>query len=248
MSGPIACLDASTVPLRTVPAPGTPAHATLRALVSSHCFERQAGSVLKLEGEETRAIYYVLSGWLLASKTMAEGHRQIIDVILPGGFLEPASADPDMSALEIEALTDITMALIPRHDWRRACNDHAELADLTYQTVGSVMSRISERMLRLGKGTAETVIAYALCELCLRSTSRDLVEGAMFHIPMTQAQLGDFCGQSAVHVCRTLRRFERKGLLDVTDHMDVVILDVDALARVAEIDLDSLRQEIIPAT
>ncbi len=247
MSDAISSLNALPTPLRAGPKPGTAAHAALRDLVASHYLERAAGSVLKLEGEESRAIYFVLSGWLLASKSMADGNRQIFDVILPGGILEPASADPDMSALEVEALTDVTMALIPRRDWRLACSEHAELSNLAYQAISTAISRVSERMLRLGKATAETVIAYALCELCLRSTDHGLVEGTEFHIPMNQQQLGDFCGQSAVHVCRTLRRFERKEILDITDHMDVVIYNVDALARAAQIDLESLRHEIIPA-
>lgn len=247
MSDSIRCIDALAAPLWFAPAPGTAAHAALRELIGSNCVERGAGSLLKLEGEENRAIYFVLTGWLLASKTMADGNRQIFDVILPGGILEPASADPDMSALEVEALTDVTMALIPRQNWRRACSEHADLSNLAHQSASAAISRVSERMLRIGKGTAETVLAYAFCELCLRSADHGLVEETSFHIPMNQQQLGDFCGQSAVHVCRTLRRFERKGILDVTDHMDVVVHDVDALARAAQIDLDSLRQEIIPA-
>jgi CRP-like cAMP-binding protein len=108
-------------------------------------------------------------------------------------------------------------------------------------------SRISERMLRLGKAPAETTIAYTLCELCLRSSKRGLVEGAEFHIPMTQQQLGDLCGLSAVHICRTLRRLERKGVLSVTDHMDIVVHDMETMAGIAEIDPEALRQAIIPA-
>lgn len=226
---------------------GAAAHAALGSLVDAHYFERKRGAILKLEGEETRSIYYLVSGWLLASKTLSDGQRQIIDVVLPGGILEPASADPGMSALEVEALTDVTMAVIPRDKWRRTCDKHAELNDLVHQSIGSSMSRISERMLRLGKGTAESIIAFTLCELCLRSSEHGLVEDAGFHVPMTQQQLGDLCGLSAVHVCRTLRRFERNGILSVTDHMDIVIHDVAELAAKAEIDLDGLRQEIITA-
>ena len=108
------------------------------------------------------------------------------------------------------------------------------------------MTRMSERMLRLGKGDAESIIAFALCELCLRSTGLSLREVEEFHIPMTQQQLGDLCGLSSVHICRTLRRMARNGILNVRNHMDVTIHDVDTLAEIAEIDPDELRKEIMP--
>jgi CRP-like cAMP-binding protein len=111
----------------------------------------------------------------------------------------------------------------------------------------AAISRMTERMLRLGKGTAESIIAFALCELWLRTTQQGLFDGGAFHIPMTQQQLGDLCGLSAVHICRTLRRLERANVLTVTNHMDIVVHDVDRLAAIAEIDAEALRKEIIPA-
>ena len=54
-------------------------------------------------------------------------------------------------------------------------------------------------------------------------------------------------GLSSVHVCRTLRRLERSGIIDVDDHIDVKILDIDALAELAQIDPVRLAQEATPA-
>jgi len=221
------------------------AQVTLCALTTAHRRDHPAGTILKLEGEDTGSIFLVLSGWLLASKSLAEGQRQIIDIILPGGILDPASANPGISALEIETLTDVELAAIPRVRWRQACDEHRELAEMNLQVIDAAMSRRAERMMRLGKAPAETIITFALCELCLRSTDHGLVEDREFHIPMTQQQLGDFCGLSAVHICRTLRRLQRNEVLSVTDHMDIVVHDLDAMATLAEIDIDALREEII---
>jgi CRP-like cAMP-binding protein len=223
------------------------AQALLCRLINAHVRVHPAGTLLKLEGDDTGSVFLVLSGWLLASKTLAEGQRQIIDIILSGGILEPTSATPGVSALEVEALTEVQVAAIPRSRWHDACAEVRELSDLNHQISDAAMSRRAERMMRLGKAPAETVIAYALCELCLRSTVRGLVAGTVFHIPMTQQQLGDFCGLSAVHVCRTLRRLERNEVLGVTDHMSVAVHDVEALAALADIDIDALREEIIAA-
>jgi CRP-like cAMP-binding protein len=226
---------------------GTEAHSAFCSLVLGNRRESTAGSILKLEGEETTSVFFILSGWVYLSKSLSDGQRQIIDVVLPGGLVETISADRDTSALEVVALTDVSLARIPRQLWHRACAEHPELANLADQEIGSALSRISERMVRLGKAAAETTIAFALCELCLRSSARGLVENAEFHIPMTQQHLGDLCGLSAVHICRTLRRLKRLGVLTVTDHMNILVHDMDALAEIAEIDPEALKAEIVPA-
>ncbi|MCC5959437.1 MAG: winged helix-turn-helix domain-containing protein [Rhodobacteraceae bacterium] len=63
---------------------------------------------------------------------------------------------------------------------------------------------------------------------------------------MGQKQLGDFTGLSSVHVCLTLRRMNRLGLITTQDRMDITIHDVSALAEIAEVDLATLRKAIIP--
>lgn len=243
------CLEDLRLPLAALPSflqQQTKASAILGTLIDAQRRNYQAGSMLKLAGEEANGILLVHSGWLLAAKSLADGQRQIIDVILPGDMLDPASADQLTSAVEIETLTDNSIALIPRGKWRRACHNHPELADLGHQLGRAAYSRLAERMVRLTKAPAETTIAFVFCELCLRSTG-ELIEGVEFHIPMTQQQLGDLCGQSAVHICRTLRRFKRNGVLSVTNRMDIVVHDMDALIAIAQIDLEELRAEIISA-
>lgn len=216
-------------------------------MIDGQRFERSAGAMLKVEGEATRAVYFLISGWLAVSKSMQDGHRQIIDIVVPGEFLDPGSADVETSAVEIEPLARSIYAAIPREEWLRVAGAHPELRWYFDRNLAASVSRMSERMLRLGKGSAESRIAYALCELCLRSSGFGLVEGQAFHIPMTQQLLGDYTGLSAVHVCRTLRRFRRNAIVDVSDHMTIVIRDLDTLAEIAQIDPDGLRREIIPA-
>jgi len=226
--------------------PGSRSAHRLSGMINEHFQKRAKGTVLKLEGEETSSVYLVLSGWLSVSKSTMDGHRQIVDLILPCGILEPASADVAISSVEIEALTDVSFAAIPREVWLRTMGTNPDLGNMVHREIGAAFARMSERMLHLGKGDAESIIAFAFCELYLRSTRKDLREVGEFHIPLTQQQLGDLCGLSSVHICRTLRRLTRKGIVSVRDHMDVTIHDIDTLAEIAEVDLDGLRQEIMP--
>lgn len=229
---------------------GLPAGSTvarqMSQLVSAHLQRHQSGVLLRTEGEENGSVYIALAGWLGVSRSTLDGNRLINDVILPGDMIDPASANAQTSAVEIEALTNVTCAAIPRAKWVRVVNQSPELREVVHQESGATLTRMSGRMLRMGKSDAESIIAYALCELALRSTGRALEEVGSFQLPLTQQQLGDFCGLSSVHICRTLRRLRRNGVLDVCNHVDVTLQDVDALAEIAQIDPESLRAEIMP--
>lgn len=216
-------------------------------LVNAHKHGRAAGSILTLEGDESHIVFFLLSGWLAISKSMEDGGRQIVDIALAGEMIDSRSANAGTSAVQIEPLTYVKYAAIPDDAWARLLDDYPEIRRMLDRNTGAALTRMSERMLRLGKGSAESRIAYALIELCVRSSAVGLVDGSAFHIPMTQQQLGDFTGLSSVHVCRTLRRLERNRILSVTDHMDIAIHDTAALAEIAEIDPEALRNDIVPA-
>ncbi len=224
--------------------PGSVAHRAFCVLVDAGRAKRARGAILKLEGDETNSVYFVISGWVLVSKSTGEGQRQIIDIVTRGGLVDPASADRNISSVEVEPLTDLNYAKLSRTELARLQREHSEIASVVDRDRRAAMARIAERMLRLGKGSAERRVAFALCELCLRSGSLGLEPEHSFHIPMSQQQLGDYTGLSSVHICRTLRRFQRNAICSVTDHMDVVIHDLDTMMDIAEIDGDVLHRMI----
>lgn len=217
---------------------GNPAaRADLHALIKAHRFCRLRGTILKVEADECRCDYFLLSGWMASSKSTLDGHRQIIDILLPGEALDPTLGEGKSSAVQIETLGNVDYAAVS-----------AAACAFRHHGCGGPDDKLGPiehvRELCLGKGSAASMIAFALCELCVRSAPSGLIEGKTYHIPMTQAQLGDFCGLSAVHVCRTVRRFKRNRILEATDHMDIVIRDLEALAEIAEIDPDTLHHDV----
>jgi CRP-like cAMP-binding protein len=219
----------------------------LTPTLQSHHTRRSAGTTLKLEGDEAPAIFVVLSGWLALAKTLPDGDKQIMDFVLAGDIIDPASADPLASAVAVEALTDVSLSIVLRETWGRLLSLYPGMRIAHERTAAAAKARISERILRLGKASAEVRIAYALIELCVRLDNVKCGDGAQFHLPLTQKQLGDFTGLSSVHVCRTLRRLKRHGIVETSDQMNVVIRDMDALAAAAKADPVELRRLIIPA-
>jgi len=218
----------------------------LEAAFHQHARSFRDGSVLMLENDECKVVYCVLDGWLALSKTALEGQTQIIDFALPGDIFDPASADGTTSTVTIEGLTDGIVAALPYSNWERMVADWPELYRLAHRIEAAKQARRAERMLRLGKGSAEMRVAYALLEFCVRINTACSDENPAFHIPLTQQQLGDYVGLSSVHVCRTIRRLSRNGIVRMTDHMDIRVLDPHALAHLAGVETSDLKRGIVP--
>ena len=223
-------------------------HATFQDILRRDRHRVTRGTMFKSEGEASHARYYVAEGWLAASKSLAEGDQQILDFILPGESYDPTGVDGRTSFVQLEALCDAVIVPIDRTTWARLLRDHPDLRAAERQRDIAAQARQSERMLRLGKSNAETRIAYVLIELCIRVGGRGTGCGGEFHVPLGQQQLGDFTGLSSVHVCRTLRRLNRIGVIWTGDHMDIRIRDLPALAALAQVDLAALRNEITAGT
>ena len=74
-----------------------------------------------------------------------------------------------------------------------------------------------------------------LCELNLRLGIADLARDNSYDFPLTQVELAECLGLTAVHVNRTLQELRRKGLVELQNRR-VTIHNLPALEAVAEFD------------
>jgi len=216
------------------------------ALLQRDARRYPAGSDIILEGDESGPFFLVLDGWVALNKSLKDGHVQTIDIILPADVIMPSAEG--VSVFDVHALTDVTVCAVPMQEL-----DNLEAADPPHMWTSiralsaAAKARIAERMLRLGQGSAEVRIAYFLTELYLRISACSDNQDMVFHLPLTQQQIGEFVGLSSVHVCRTLRRLSRNGLIDTSSHLKIVINDFDSIANIAQIDINQLKAEILPS-
>ena len=64
---------------------------------------------------------------------------------------------------------------------------------------------LARTVANLGRKNATARVAHLICEMGLRSEAADLGSRTNFDLPMTQEQLADAVGITAVHVNRTLQ-------------------------------------------
>lgn len=218
----------------------------IKSMLKANAKTLKLGQFMLMEGDNTNAVYCLLDGWLAVSKSLPEGEVQILDIALPGEILEFRSANAFASAVNVEALSDVRVAVIPEASWEKMMQERPDLQDISKNIRLAAQARMGERMLRLGRGAAEMRVAYGLLELSVRLEAIGDAKEGKFQVPMNQRMLGDFVGLSSVHVCRTLRQMARKGIIKAEGHMCIEILKTGVLAKLAGVDLACLRSEILP--
>lgn len=223
------------------------ANAAFAELIRVSRRDMRARCVMQLASERARHVFLPFAGWLVAAKVDPDGARQIVDFVLPGDVFDPATASTAIAAVDVAAVDNVQLAMIPRNAWHGYLETHHAAWALSVRQTAAGYGRMAERMLRLGKSSAETRIAYAICELCLRADPFGLVADRAFHLPLTQQVLGEYVGLSSVHVNRTIRAMARAGVLDYHGQLEVIIHDLAALAAMAQIDPAELRAAIIPS-
>ncbi len=204
------------------------------------------GATLFQEGDRFDGVALVIDGWISTTKSFESGEMQLIDFGLPGDFLEPATADGVTSGLTATAVTDATVCFVPSPVWEKLLHADGRVREAVEHMKAAERARFSERILRLGKGSAKTRIAYAMLEFCVRLDALKTYKNKSFHIPLTQANIGDFTGLSTVHVCRMMGDFVKDGVIETDDHLDIHITDLKSLSAVAGINAEHLSYEIKP--
>lgn len=203
------------------------------------------GRILVTEDDFADHSMLLLEGWVAFSKMLPEGEIQIIDVMLPGDFALIGATNAPVAACSVVALSDARVINIKPEQANGPDPDMARLRERMAAEVVRTQSRTSELLLRMGRGSAANRVAYALLEFFVRLEAIGLTEDGRFAFPMTQNELGAFVGLSNVHVCRTMRRFERGGLISYPDPAKIALCDINALCTLAGIELDVFRHEIL---
>lgn len=191
-----------------------------------------AGQILQHEEELTGAPKFILSGWACHFRTLADGRRQIFGFLLPGdGMLMHARRRPARSS--IQALTKVVTA---------DARGFVEAARQGEKYVGleCALDHFEEergvikynQIVRIGKLTAYERVANLIMELHFRLSRVGLSSKSSIPFPLTQENLADALGLSAVHIHRTIKQLRADGLVRIKGGV-AYLSNLESLAAVA---------------
>jgi CRP-like cAMP-binding protein len=218
--------------------------AELEVLAGLHRRRRSfaAGRDLVHQGQTHQAAYILAEGWVCSYKLLLDGSRQIVDFQIPGDFLGLRSVLFRTADHNIEPVTAVEASEVLESDLLQAFSTTPRLATAVLWAASRDEAMVVEHLVGIGRRNALERTAHFLLELSTRLTlvGRGTREG--FACPLTQYQLADALGLSAVHVNRVLREMRDQGLLTFQKGQ-VTIHDFDGLVDLAEFDRTYLDQE-----
>lgn len=94
---------------------------------------------------------------------------------------------------------------------------------------------MSERINSLGRRSARERIAHLFCELMMRLAGAGCQSGDSFDLPLTQEEIGDTTGLTAVHVNRVLQGLRNDGILTLNEQR-LTVFDWPLLTAIANFD------------
>ena len=186
-------------------------------------------------GVTVNASNILLEGLACRAKDLADGRRQIMEVHVPGDFVDLHSFLLKKLEHNVEALTPVRIALVPHDRIKIITERWPHLSRLLWHTTLVDAALHRERILSVGRRSALSRLAHLFCELHVRLGVVDMVQGLSYALPLTQSQLADAAGLTQVHVNRTLKELRDRELV-VFRGGRVDIQDWDGLVDVAEFD------------
>ena len=190
------------------------------------------GTVIRAEHGSNGDIFVVLSGWVYSFALLEDGRRQIVRLHFRGDLLGLDSIAFPESPDAIGALTDSEVCLIERTRLVTLFADHPRLAALLFAVQQVDRVNLTDRLVSLGRNSARGRVAALLLQIANRMKFANLPVADDFALPLTQEEIGDLTGLTAVHVNRTMRVLSEQGFIARTGNM-LKILHPDRLARVA---------------
>lgn len=171
------------------------------------------GSALVREKEHSSELFILRQGVTMSYLLLENGGRQILRFQFPGDMVGMAALAYRDSPETVVALTDCVVAPIERAQWAQLLVDHPRLSAVVMAMNQMERTALTDRLAALGRTSARARIAALLLEIRnrLRTVNRTIT--TTFALGLTQEEVGDATGLTAVHVNRMLRQLESEGLI-----------------------------------
>jgi CRP-like cAMP-binding protein len=179
------------------------------------------GEMLILEGENAKALHFVVSGVLKAFKTSAEGKEQILSIVRPGeSFNDVSVFDDDSSPVSIQALGPVVLCEIRKNDLEAILRKYPQIA----RNVINVLADRVRHLVSLVEDLSFRHVIGRVAKILLENAGDGTGAGAH----LTQQEMAAMAGTAREVVGRSLKALEDNGAIRLDRHR-IVIRDKEAL-------------------
>ncbi len=174
----------------------------------------------------------IASGWAYRYRTLHDGRRQILNVLLPGDTfgLETLFGKPAQTS--VQTSTALTYFALSAADLVKAFDNLPEFRRHLFELILAEKVALEGWLVRLDQSDAEERTIGLLLSLHSRLLQRGLAAGQSFVLELTQQEMADLLGLHAIHVNRVLARLRARKLLSISGK-NVTLHDLQGLAELA---------------
>ena len=195
-------------------------------------------------GEQLDHSCLVVAGYVGRFEQNSSGMRQITALHIPGDMADLHSVVQPEATSALQALSTATILRIPHSAIRTTAADFPAIAEALWRDCMVDAAVLAQWVLNVGRRDAKCRMAHLLCEIATRPGVAPAKGEVSFPFPVTQTQLADVTGLTAVHVNRTIQALRRDGLADI--RVNARIFDWDALVAAGDFDADYLQVNVKP--
>jgi len=211
----------------------------ISALMRAHAFTAAANTVVIEAGTDHQYVYRLRDGWASRTRLLSDGREQCILIFLPGELFALKSMFVCMHSDSVRTLSRAVLERLTYRDLHAAYSRDADIANRCTWQVMEEERRLHSWVVGLGQGSAEERLALLLVDFHgrLAVSGHIAADTLRFEMPLTQVQLADQLGITAIHVNRVLKTFRDRGVVTVRDGY-VTIGNFEELTRTARHLLD----------
>ena len=185
------------------------------------------------EGDAPGVCGLLLRGFAYRQKLVRNGARQIISIHIPGEFVDLQNSLLERADHNVQSLNQVHVAMVPATALIELADKRPEVGRAMWLDTLIDASVFREWVVNVGRRDARARIAHLLCELALRLQVSGVAGSDMIEFPLTQEQLGDATGLTAVHTNRVLQSLREEGLIRLMSR-SLTVLDWERLKNVGE--------------
>ncbi|HMN72160.1 MAG TPA: helix-turn-helix domain-containing protein [Rhodoblastus sp.] len=171
-----------------------------------------AKDIVFAQGDAAGRVFNLSEGVVRIYRLLPDGRRQVVGFALPGDFL--GLTLQDHHALTAEAIESAAACSFSRVAFRRLVDGNLAALRRMNQLVSQELTAAHDRMMMLGRYTAEEKMAAFL--LSWRERQRERGRGATsVKLPMSRRDIADYLGLTIETVSRTFTKLERAGVIAI---------------------------------
>lgn len=193
------------------------------------------------DGEKATDCCLIAEGFCARSKTIGDGKRQILSLHIPGEIPDLMSLFLHVMDHDLSTLTPCTLGFIRHETLQKLHRQRPNVAELFWRDTLIDAAMFREWIVNVGQRPAPARLAHVMVELRTRLKVIGRVSGNSFEMPLTQEQIGEALGITAVHANRVIKQLRQEGVVEF-HRGRAAVLDERKLLELADFDDRYLHQ------